>query len=194
MTMAEGPRTAKAAKGTAVIDGDIDDIWNKAEQIVTDRWVSGSSGSTAKVRTLWDDNRLYVLAEVTDSLVTKRSANVWEQDSVEIFIDQNNARTGSYDGDDGQYRVNFDNETSVNPGSLSANLTSAAKRTPTGYIIEAAVDWVGTPPKVGSIIGFDVQVNNDENDDGTRDSVAIWNDTSDRTWQNLTNIGLLTLE
>lgn len=194
LTMAEGPRTAKAAKGTAFIDGDIDDIWNKAEQIVTDRWVSGSSGSTAKVRTLWDDNRLYVLAEVTDSLVTKRSANVWEQDSVEIFIDQNNARTGSYDGDDGQYRVNFDNETSVNPGSLGANLTSAAKRTPTGYIIEAAVDWVGTPPKAGSIIGFDVQVNNDENDDGTRDSVAIWNDTSDRTWQNLTNIGLLTLE
>ncbi|MGN7357206.1 endo-1,4-beta-xylanase [Paenibacillus sp. SAF-054] len=194
LTMVEGPRTAKAVKGTAVIDGNIDDIWNKAEQIVTDRWVSGSSGSTAKVRTLWDDHRLYVLAEVTDSLVTKRSANSWEQDSVEIFVDQNNARASSYDSDDGQYRVNFDNEPSVNPGSLGANLTSAAKRTPTGYIIEAAVDWVGTPPKAGSLIGFDVQVNNDGNDDGVRDSVAIWNDTSDRTWQNLSNIGLLTLE
>ncbi|WP_152401534.1 endo-1,4-beta-xylanase [Paenibacillus cellulositrophicus] len=194
LTMVEGPRTAKAVKGTAVIDGDIDDIWNKAEQIVTDRWVSGSSGSTAKVRTLWDDHRLYVLAEVTDSLVTKRSANAWEQDSVEIFIDQNNARAASYDSDDGQYRVNFDNEPSVSPGSLGANLTSAAKRTPTGYIIEAAVDWLGTPPKAGSLIGFDVQVNNDGNDDGVRDSVAIWNDTSDRTWQNLSNIGLLTLE
>ncbi|GIO29538.1 MULTISPECIES: endo-1,4-beta-xylanase [Paenibacillus] len=194
LTLVEGPRTAKAARGSVVIDGNIDEIWNKAEQIVTDRWVSGSSGSTAKVRTLWDDHRLYVLAEVTDSLVTKRSANAWEQDSVEIFIDQNNARTDSYDGDDGQYRVNFDNETSVNPGSLGANLTSAAKRTPTGYIIEAAIDWVGTPPKAGNTIGFDVQVNNDENDDGVRDSVAIWNDTSDRTWQNLSNIGLLTLE
>lgn len=194
LTLVEGPRTANAVKGSAVINGDIDEIWNKAGQIVTDRWVSGSSGSTAKVRTLWDDHRLYVLAEVTDSLVTKRSANAWEQDSVEIFIDQNNARTASYDGDDGQYRVNFDNEPSVNPGSLGANLTSAAKRTPTGYIVEAAVDWVGTPPKAGSLIGFDVQVNNDENDDGVRDSVAIWNDTSDRTWQNLSNIGLLTLE
>lgn len=194
LTLAEGPRIAKAAQGTPVIDGSIDAVWDGAELIETNRWVIGTSGSTAKVRTLWDGDRLYVLAEVTDSLLSKRSANVWEQDSVEIFVDQNNARTSAYDADDGQYRINFDNERSVSPGSLNGNLTSAVLRTATGYIVEASIAWTDTPPQAGSAIGFDVQVNNDEDDNGTRDSVAIWNDTSDRTWQNLSKVGLLTLE
>lgn len=194
LTLIEGPRTAKAVKGTPVIDGSIDAAWSGAQELVTDRWVQGSSGSTAKVRTLWDGSRLYVLAEVTDSLLTKRSANVWEQDSVEIFIDQNNARTGSYDSDDGQYRINFDNEQSVSPGSSSGKLVSAAKRTADGYVIEASIAWTGTPAKAGSLIGFDVQVNNDENDDGVRDSVAIWNDSSGLSWMNMSGIGILELE
>ncbi|HTG68511.1 MAG TPA: sugar-binding protein, partial [Candidatus Udaeobacter sp.] len=194
LTLIEGPRTSKAVKGTPVIDGSIDAAWSGAQELVTDRWVQGSSGSTAKVRTLWDGSRLYVLAEVTDSLLTKRSSNVWEQDSVEIFIDQNNARTGSYDSDDGQYRINFDNEQSVSPASSSGKLVSAAQRTAAGYVIEASIAWTGTPPKAGSLIGFDIQVNNDENDNGARDSVAIWNDTSGLSWMNMSGIGILELE
>lgn len=194
LEMIEGPRYAKAVNGTPVIDGDIDDIWQCAFGVTTDRWVQGNSGSTAKVRTLWDGNRLYVLAEVTDSLLSKRSTNVWEQDSVEIFIDQNNARTNSYDADDGQYRINFDNEQSVSPGSSSGRLVSAAKRTATGYIVEASIAWTGTAPAAGSLIGFDVQVNDDQNDDGVRDSVAIWNDLTGMSWQNLSEIGLLELD
>ncbi|MDQ0059098.1 endo-1,4-beta-xylanase [Paenibacillus harenae] len=191
LELIEGPRLAKAVSGTPVIDGDIDGIWTCATALTTDRWVQGTSGSSAKVRTLWDGNRLYVLAEVTDSLLTKRSANVWEQDSVEIFLDQNNARTNPYDADDGQYRINFDNEQSVSPGSSSGRLVSAAKLTDNGYIVEASIAWTGTPPMAGSLIGFDVQVNNDQDDDGVRDSIAIWNDMTGMSWQNLSEIGLL---
>lgn len=194
LELIEGPRLAKAVSGTPVIDGDIDGIWTCASALTTDRWVQGTSGSSAKVRTLWDGNRLYVLAEVTDSLLTKRSANVWEQDSVEIFLDQNNARTNPYDADDGQYRINFDNEQSVSPGSSSGRLVSAAKRTANGYIVEASIAWTGTPPVAGSLIGFDVQVNNDQDDDGVRDSIAIWNDMTGMSWQNLSEIGLLELK
>ncbi|MDQ0115472.1 endo-1,4-beta-xylanase [Paenibacillus harenae] len=194
LELIEGPRLAKAVSGTPVIDGDIDGIWTCATALTTDRWVQGTSGSSAKVRTLWDGNRLYVLAEVTDSLLTKRSANVWEQDSVEIFLDQNNARTNPYDADDGQYRINFDNEQSVSPGSSSGRLVSAAKLTDNGYIVEASIAWTGTPPVAGSLIGFDVQVNNDQDDDGVRDSIAIWNDMTGMSWQNLSEIGLLELK
>ncbi|WP_051250680.1 endo-1,4-beta-xylanase [Paenibacillus harenae] len=193
LTLIEGPRTAKAVKGTPVIDGSIDALWSGAQELATDRWVQGSSGSTANVRTLWDGSRLYVLAEVTDALLTKRSPNAWEQDSVEFFIDQNHARTGTYDSDDGQYRVNFDNEKSVSPGSSGGKLISAAQRTADGYVIEASIDWTGTPPQAGSLIGFDVQVNNDENDDGVRDSVAIWNDASGMSWMSMSGIGVLEL-
>jgi len=189
----EGPRTTTAVQGKPAIDGKIDDIWSKANTISTDRWVQGSSGSTAKVRTLWDDGYIYVLAEVTDKLLTKKSANVWEQDSAEIFIDQNNGKTSTYEADDGQYRINFDNEASVNPGTLAGNLVSAVQKTKDGYIVEASIAWTGTAPKAGDIIGFDFQVNNDENDDGVRDSVAIWNDTTGQSYQNTSALGLLIL-
>ncbi|ANY70888.1 1,4-beta-xylanase [Paenibacillus sp. BIHB 4019] len=193
LKLSEGPQYAKAVKGTPVIDGSIDAVWANTKSIVTDRWVTGSSGSKAKVRTLWDGRRLYVLAEVTDSLLSKQSANVWEQDSVEIFIDQNNAASSSYQADDGQYRINFVNEQSVNPVSLSGNLISAVKRTANGYVVEASIAWIGKAPKAGELIGFDVQVNNDEDGDGDRDSVAVWNDRSGQSYQNTFGFGVLKL-
>jgi endo-1,4-beta-xylanase len=189
----EGPRDTSAVYGTPVIDGTKDTLWNEAAEIQTDRWVLGNSGSTAKVRTLWDEEYLYVLAEVTDSLLSKRSPNVWEQDSIEIFIDQNNGKTTTYQPDDGQYRINFDNEQSVAPTALAVNLTSAAQLTADGYIVEAAIRWNGTAPEAEAIIGFDVQVNNDESDSGVRDSVAIWNDISGNSWSSMSGLGVLQL-
>ena len=69
----------------------------------------GTSGSTARVRTLWDAGHIYVYAEVTDALLSKASANPWEQDSIEVFLDQNNGKTTTYEADDAQYRVNYEN-------------------------------------------------------------------------------------
>ncbi|NIK68096.1 endo-1,4-beta-xylanase [Paenibacillus sp. BK720] len=193
LTLIEGPQFAEARAGSPVIDGNMDSLWSSANIITTDRWVQGTNGAKAKVRTLWDAGRLYVLAEVTDSLLSKQSPNAWEQDSVELFVDQNQAGTASYQADDGQYRINFDNEQSVNPGSLSGNLVSAVKRTANGYLVEASVKWNGTPPAAGDVIGFDVQVNNDEDGDGDRESVAIWNDRSGLSYTNTSGFGLLKL-
>ncbi|MCK9861450.1 endo-1,4-beta-xylanase [Paenibacillus sp. ATY16] len=193
LTLIEGPQYTEAPKGSPIVDGDIDSLWSKANVITTDRWVQGANGATAKVRTLWDEGHLYILAEVKDALLSKKSPNAWEQDSVEIFVDQNQAATASYQADDGQYRINFDNEQSVNPGSLSGNLVSAVKRTADGYLVEASIKWNGTPPAAGDIIGYDVQVNNDEDGDGDRDSVAIWNDRTGLSYTNTSGFGLLKL-
>ena len=194
LTFVQGPRSAVAMRGTPVIDGVIDNVWNRAHEAATDLWVTGSGGSTAKVRTLWDAGRLYILAEVNDTLLSKRSTNAWEQDSVELFVDPNNGKTAAYESGDGQYRISFDNEQSVNPASLSGNLVSAATRTVSGYIVEASVAWPGNPPRAGDWIGFDVQVNNDEDDDGDRDSVAIWNDTSGLSYQDTSGFGVMELK
>ena len=48
-----------------------------------------------------------------------------------------------------------------------------------------------SPPIAGDIIGFDMQVNNDEDGNGSRDSVAIWNDTSGQSFQSTSSYGLL---
>jgi len=189
-----------AIEGTPVIDGYADALWNDATEIETDVWVEGTSGATAKVKTMWDADHLYVYAVVSDTLLSKESANPWEQDSVEVFVDQNNAKTTSYEADDGQYRVNFDNEQSFGGAASADTLTSATRviaGTPAtllidgAYIVEVAITLTEVMPQPGVFIGFDFQVNNDEDGNGTRDSVAIWNDPTGQSYQNTSRIGVL---
>ncbi len=193
----QGPQIAAAVKGTPTIDGDVDAIWQKATAITTSRQVVGTGGSVAEVRTLWDANRLYILAEVKDKLLSASSPNAYEQDSIEIFVDPNLGRTPYFEpGDDGQYRINYKGNETVNPADQKSRLTSATTIIPGGYRIEAAIDWPQgvTPPVAGQWIGFDIQVNNDDTGNGKRDTVTVWNDTSGQSYQNTAGYGLLQLQ
>ena len=188
-----------AIKGTPVIDGRADAIWADATEIETDVWVIGAGGATAKVRTLWDENCLYVLAVVSDDFLSDESDNAWEQDSIEVFVDQNNAKTENYEPDDGQYRVNFENVQSFGGMASTATFTSATFIIPAdqtllmdgAYIVEAAITLTHVTPEPGVFIGFDFQVNDDANGNGVRDSVAIWNDPTGASWQNTSRLGVL---
>ena len=151
----------------------------------------GNSGATATFRTLWDENHLYVYAIINDSLLSDASPNVWEQDSVEIFVDQNNGKTDVYQEDDGQYRMNFNNARSFGGHAGEDNFVSAAKVIEGGYVVEAAIRLDKIKPEKGTVIGFDFQVNNDEDGQGTRDSVAIWSDPTGQSYQNTTRFGVL---
>jgi endo-1,4-beta-xylanase len=184
-----GSKLTYAVKGTPSIDGTVDDIWKNAVETEANTWVQGSAGSTAKIKTLWDERYLYVLADVTDNNISKISANPWEQDSVEIFMDQLNEKSSSYDANDAQYRINFDNEKSYGGNCDVANFKSATSRTSTGYIVEAAVPLSAVTPQAGSILGVDFQVNNDANNDGTRDSVAMWCDPTGMSWSSTSRLG-----
>jgi endo-1,4-beta-xylanase len=189
-----------AIPGAPVIDGYEDDLWAEATEISTDVWVTGSDGATAKVKTMWDKNHLYAYAVVSDTHLSKVSDNAWEEDSIEIFIDQNNAKTTSYQEDDGQYRINFDNETSFS-GAASADTLTSATRVISGtsetllidgtYIVEAAITLTHVTPEPGVFIGFDFQVNDDSDGDGSRDSVAMWNDPTGQSYQNTSRLGVL---
>jgi endo-1,4-beta-xylanase len=192
LTLIEAYKVTQAITGTPVIDAVEDAIWAGANEISTDVWVEGSSGATAKIKTLWDATHLYVYAVVSDTLLSKVSSNAWEQDSIEVFVDQNNAKTSSYQDDDGQYRVNFDNEQSFRGTAAStATLTSATRVITGGYVVELAVTLNHFPPQADGLIGFDFQVNNDEDGDGVRDSVAIWNDPTGQSYQNTSRLGVL---
>ncbi|MCK0470483.1 endo-1,4-beta-xylanase [Halalkalibacter sp. APA_J-10(15)] len=182
---------SEAIYGTPEINAEFDDIWENANELSTDVWVEGSEGSTAVVRTLWDEENLYVYADVTDSYLSKESANVWEQDSIEVFVDQNNAKTEYYQADDGQFRVNYENEQSYGGYANADTFETATRLTEDGYVVEAAISLTDIDPAEGTIIGFDIQVNNDENGDGSRDSIAIWNDPTGQSYQNTSRFGVL---
>ena len=194
LNFVDSPKVVAAYQGTPAIDAEEDAIWANAPEFSTTVWVVGSEdvGSTAVVRALWDSEYLYLYAVITDRLLSKASANAYEQDSFEVFIDQNNAKTPTYEGDDGQYRINFDNEPTFNGGGAQPKwLTSATKLTETGYIVELAIKLDAIQITEGKLIGFDVQVNNDEDGDGLRDSVVTWNDDTHQGYQNTSGLGVL---
>ena len=180
-----------AIYGTPVIDGNLDELWKNAKEFSTDVWVTGESGATAKVKTMWDKDNLYVIADVTDAVLNKSNANGWEQDSIEIFLDQNNNKTSNYQGDDSQIRVNYENEVSVS-GYNPTGLKTQTKITDKGYIIEAAIPLTEIQAKNGYIVGFDVQVN-DANESGQRTSVVTWCDKSGVSYASTSGFGNIKL-
>jgi endo-1,4-beta-xylanase len=185
-------KEAKASFGTPVIDGSIDSMWNTAAEMKIDTYQTAWQGATGVAKALWDDNNLYVLVQVNDAQLDKASANPWEEDSVEIFLDQNNAKSSSYEDDDGQYRVNFDNEATFSSTRISTGFSSATVITGTNYVLEVKIPLSSIEPIANMKLGFDVQINDAK--DGARQSVAAWNDTSGTGYMDPSVFGVLVLE
>ncbi len=177
--------------GKATIDGELDSVWTKQSSLpLTVK--TGNIVATANVRAMWDEEYLYVYAEVTDPHISKSNANAWEQDSLEVFIDQNNAKASSYEPDDSQYRINFDNEASFNGAKCNAdNLKSFTKLTANGYIVEAAFRWTDVTPAAGTILGVDFQINDDAGS-GSRAGTYNWFDATGSGYANPSVFGTVT--
>ena len=184
---------AEAHRGTPIVDGVEDPVWAGAPEIATNTRVLGTSGATARVKTLWDAGHLYVLAHVTDALLSKVSANAWEEDSIEVFLDPNNAKTSQYESDDGQFRVNYENTQSFGGSANAGQIVSATRVVPGGYDVELAIALDPTLCGSGSVIGFDFQVNDDALGNGVRSSVVTWNDPTGESFRNTSRFGVLRL-
>jgi endo-1,4-beta-xylanase len=193
LTLIDAVKSALAGRGTPAIDGFADVAWSGAGEISTATWVEGTSGATAKVKTLWDSGHLYIFATVTDPVLSDASANPWEEDSIEIFVDQNNAKTANYQADDGQYRVNYLNVQSFGGAASADKFRTATRLVPGGYVVEAAITLDVIQPQIGTLIGFDFQVNDDGQGTGTRTSVVTWNDPTGQSYQNTSRFGVLRL-
>ncbi len=194
----EHPLTSNVVKrlgsvyGTPVIDGEIDESWNNAPSSKLDRYVMAWQGATGTVQTQWDENKLYALYKITDPLISTAGTEDYLQDSVEAFIDENNAKTTYYEDDDAQFRVSCENKHSFGTNGSEDRIESAVKKTDGGYIVELAIKF-SSPKKAGDVIGFDAQVNDDGAGDGNRTSIAKFNDITDLSWGNTENWGELEL-
>ncbi|MFD2654823.1 endo-1,4-beta-xylanase [Gracilibacillus thailandensis] len=181
-----------ASFGTPEIDGSIDEVWSAATELPVNRYQMAWQGANGTAKTLWDEENLYVLIQVSDSDLDDTNENAWEQDSIEVFVDENNAKTSFYQDDDGQYRVNFNNETSFNPESIADGFESATNVSDNGYTVEVKIPFKTISPSDNTDIGFDVQINDAR--DGARESAATWNDTTGAGYQDTSVFGILTLE
>src|SRR5690606_12745223 len=130
-----------------VIDGEVDGVWSAADVVTTDVQVQGSNGAGAEVRTLWKDNMLYVLMEVTDAAIDVSGSDPWIQDTVEVYLDAGNAKNGSYRPIDTQIRINAENVHSYGTGDeaeQAARVDSVVVLTDTGYRVEVAIDMLNS--------------------------------------------------
>lgn len=173
------PGIEKIPYGTISVDADADAAWGNAVNIPLT--INKGSEASANAKVLWDDDNLYVYATIKDAALDKTGAQTHEQDSLEVFIDEDNGKTASYGEDDKQYRINYENEQSFNGKKcLAENVKSATKTIDGGYVVEAAFRWTDIKPANGTKIGLEFQINDAK--DGKRIGTLSWYDETGMGW------------
>lgn len=210
--------TAQAPKGTPVIDGQVDDIWetavpitefNQSGKLIT----SFTVDIVPKVRALWDEKNLYVLFEVQDANVGG-SADTFvvepgdsdgvvddlsNNDGVEVYIDQDNKKSLLYQKDDLWLKVDYRNQYedsgfhTYHKYDAALTIEHAVAMTANGYNVEMAIPWTAIAPAVGTIIGFDLSISDNVDGSDLRRGWVGWNDDKNQGWKSPKVFGLLEL-
>ena len=181
--------TIEIAQGTVNVDGEIDDAWKNAETVKLEIVVQ-SVAVTCDAKLLWDKDNLYVLMDVKDKDLNDASADDYQQDSIEVFIDEDHKKPESYQPDDKQYRISYKNKLSFNGDKCKAeNMKSAVKLTDGGYLVEASFKWTDITPEAGkTVIGLELQVN-DATSAGSRSGTLSWADDTGTGYMNPSVLG-----
>lgn len=153
----ESVSVAEAAYGTPVIDGVIDDVWNKTNHNVIEKETSGAITYKGWIKVLWDEKNIYVLGKMYANTLSSTATNPWNHDCVEVFMDENFARTTSYQNDDYQIRSNFEGLVTGRYYDLN-NVNAKASTFDGGFIVEMAYPLKTTTPKADMKMGFEIQV------------------------------------
>lgn len=177
---------AFAIKGSPTIDGAVEDLWDICETYKLEKYKNGSADKNAKAefKTMWDEDNLYFLVTVKDKILSTKGEKPWFKDSIEIYVDEGNEKSkDGWDTNDGQYRIDVDNEFTHNTrkggGYDQRTLVHTVQKTEDGYILEVKFPWVIKKEivKAGSTIGLEMQINDDSQGEGEKDGVARWSST-----------------
>ena len=175
--------TIEIKKGTVTVGESLDPAWDDVESLPLEIKVQNAK-ATADAKLLWDEDNLYVRFDVKDDVLNDDSEDDYQQDSIEVFIDETNSRAGGYDDGDKQYRVSFNNKKSFNGEKcLDEYINSYVELTDDGYIIVAAIKWSEITPEAGTEIGLELQLN-DAGGSGERIGTLSWADDTGTCYMN----------
>jgi hypothetical protein len=190
---------------TTAPDGTSRPAWAAVPPFVAQRWVRGSPAGVDDLQlrwqAAWDTQYLYLRASVSDVLSSARdSPLLWDDDSLEIYLDADHSRGATYDGkNDFQYVLRAGVGTVVFGASSlrraeGVQLTTVPGATANDYVMEIRIPWttLGTAPAAGSQIGMDVHLNDDD-DGGARDGKLATFAVSDDSWTRPSAFGSLRL-
>lgn len=161
------------------IDGTAEAAWNAAPYLDVANVVpaAGEGNTSARTKLLWDADNLYVLVSVKDADIDTSSANDYQRDGGEVFLDEDNSKEASYaDNTDAfQYRFTGMPEDgsevathAIASGSESAKtdyagiesaykIVTGSDGAVTGYIIEHKIPWKDKA-EIGKVVGFELNV------------------------------------
>ncbi len=184
----------EAVYGTPNINGVIadDDGWDKAPKYQINQAIFAWQGATGTMQLMWDENNFYILVDVDDPVLNDSNSNLYEQDSVELFVDQNNCKKTYYDNACGQYRCSYMGKISFGSVPTEDGFKAKAFMKKGGYVVEFQIPLL-TPGEAGRVIGFDAQIN-DANANGQRQSVMKFNATNDSAYNNPSTWAEVTLK
>ncbi|HPD18529.1 MAG TPA: CBM9 family sugar-binding protein, partial [Candidatus Goldiibacteriota bacterium] len=177
------------------IDGMLNETaWATGIWQIISKFVTGYiNGVSAAFQVRWDMNNVYVGINVTDPMLQNDSTDPWQDDSVEIYFDMNHNRSTTYQADDFQFVIGYDDPVvfEINGRTTGVNFASAAITG--GYSMEISIPWttLGVTPSIGALYGFDVGINYDQNG-GDRDGQMMWNGT-ETNWTDTGHFGDLSL-
>jgi len=191
------PADIKKASKPPVIDGTEEDTWSDARMYKLENVIyspiSSDEDFSAYYKAMWDQDNLYLLVDVRDDVLKNDSEDFYQDDAIEVFIDADNSKSGSYDENDSQYHFDWD-KTNPSMGQFqhgdTADIEFAIVTTDKGYCAEIKFPWstLGTKPSAGASIGLDVHVDDDD-DGGDRDTKLTWRDREDNAWQSPRALG-----
>lgn len=159
--------------------------------------INNSRDLAAVWQASWDANRLYLRIAVADDQMELGSTNIWDDDSLEIFLDGDASQLPQYDGRNDLhlfYRWK-DHELNFGKNSAQAKIKFRSQYLDGRYILDLAIAWdsLSISPRPGHRIGLDVQVNDDD-DGGMRDGKLAWFSRIDEVWRNPSLMGEAVLE
>ena len=166
----------------------------RRREVALDKVTSGTPEATATAKTLWSDGKLYVLVKVNDADVDLTNSNPYEKDSVEVFIDRGNTKSGQYTDDIQQIRVSADGrELSFGAGAAEdvqkSRVRTAGRVVDGGYVVEMAIDL--GEAAAGTFEGVDFQINDAKK--GARIGIRNWADPTGAGYQTASHWGVLRL-
>ena len=222
LTFTASPDEYRAVYGTAELDGVQDGAYERAQEVAVNLDAGGNTatGATATVRTIYDKDYIYSFAHVTDSTVnsaaTRPTKNNYGIDGVQFFYDfQNDGGSSWVSGQSGYFIADLvatdglwsDGSTQIGrwAGGFGAfkghsdKMDYRAVKTENGYNIEirtALPDSLRSRWSAGEeniVIGAGFQVNDDSNDDGTRDNLCFSSTSIADAWLGPQQFGKMVL-
>lgn len=129
-------------------------------ELIADVRPSYGFDAAVSLACLHDDENLYFFADVTDAEVVTDSLSLREDDGIVIFLDGAGDRDGSYDDDDHALMLGAEESWDYGPGTIDPAGTAVASDT--GYRIEVAIDKVAITQALGTQLGFNLAIIDDD--------------------------------